>query len=225
MKKLNVILIFAVLLSMFLIVGCENNSADNSDVSIASAVELSEEENSIGKIVIDGVEYGPEITVGDFDINGWKLDVSRDNSVALKKLLNKGSGAVALKCYNDKYTVRVNGNLDYQNNDTFTMDIVYNLLSKSEDAVVGYITELEILAYDFHDRVITENHPTVEYRGLKLGDSYEAVKKILNSCDTEETTLFIERVWKYDNGELTLQFDRETDNIVGITYKITKIRR
>ena len=32
----------------------------------------------------------------------------------------------------------------------------------------------------------------------------------------------MDRTWEYDNGIVTLSFDREKDFMTGITYKITK---
>lgn len=212
-----------------LITCCSCTGAEiDSTISVSSASEgavISENVQKIydiDKITIDGVAYGPEITVGDFDVNDWVLDVSRDNSVALKKLLNKGSGAVALKCYNNKYTVRVNGNLDYENDSTFTIDVVYTLFSYTEQGIDGLITEISILPYNWHDRTFIDNYPSVEYEGIKLGDSYEVAKKVLGNYSSENESIFLERTWTYDDGTVTLMFDREKDFVTGIKYKITK---
>ena len=212
------------IISIFSCMGC----TQKGDVIAESLKEetgvVSEEivDNNIKQIKLDDIKYGPTITVGEFDKNGWKLDVGYENSRLLKKLLNAGSGSVALKCYNDKYTARVNGNLDYENDGTFTIDVVYTLFSYTEQGIDGLITEISILPYNWHDRTFIDTYPSVEYEGIKLGDSYEVVKKILGSPKLENGSIFLECTWEYDNGIVTLSFDREKDFMTGITYKITK---
>ena len=71
----------------------------------------------------------------------------------------------------------MNGNLDYENDSTFTIDVVYTLFSYTKQGVDGLITEISILPYNWHDRKFIDSHPTVEYEGIKLGDSYEVAKK------------------------------------------------
>lgn len=112
--------------------------------------------------------------------------------------------------------------MDYENDSTFTIDVVYTLFSYTEQGVDGLITEISILPYNWHDRTFIDNYPSVEYEGIKLGDSFNVAKKILGSFDSENESIFLERTWKYDNGSITLMFDREKDFVTGIKYKITK---
>lgn len=221
MKKFLIALAI-VALTMFSI-GCTQSDSVDAE-SIKSSGVASEEivDNNIKQIKIDDIAYGSIITVGELDKNGWKLDVGHENSRLLKKLINAGSGSVALKCYNDKYTARVNGNLDYENDSTFTIDVVYTLFSYTEQDIDGLITEISILPYNWHDRTFINNYPSVEYEGIKLGDSYEVAKKVLGNPKLENESIFMDRTWEYDNSIVTLSFDREKDFMTGITYKITK---
>ena len=221
MKKFFIALAI-VALTMFSI-GCTQSNLVDAE-SMKSSGVASEEivDNNIKQIKIDDISYGPTITIGELDKNGWKLDVGKENSRLLKKLLNAGSGSVELKCYNDKYTARVNGNLDYENDSTFTIDVVYTLFSYTKQGVDGLITEISILPYNWHDRKFIDSHPTIEYEGIKLGDSYEVAKKVLGNPKSENESIFMDRTWEYDNGIVTLSFDREKDFMTGITYKITK---
>ena len=220
MKKF-IIALAIVTLTMFSI-GCTQSDLVGAESIKSSGVVVEEVTNNIKQIKIDDITYGPIITIGELDKNGWKLDVGKENSRLLKKLLNAGSGSVALKCYNDKYTARVNGNLDYENDSTFTIDVVYTLFSHTEQGIDGLITEISILPYNWHDRTFIDNCPAVEYEGIKLGDSYEVAKKVLGNPTSENKSIFIDRTWEYDNGIVTLSFDREKDFMTGITYKITK---
>ena len=218
---------FIVALAIFVLtlfsIGCTQSDLVDAE-SIKSSGVVSEEivDNNIKQIKLDDIKYGPIITVGKYKKNGWKLNVGYENSRLLKKLLNKGSGSASLKCYNDKYTARVNGNLDYENDSTFTIDVVYTLFSYTEQGVDGLITEISILPYNWHDRTFIDTYPSVEYEGIKLGDSYEVAKKVLGNPTSENVSIFMDRTWEYDNGIVTLSFDREKDFMTGITYKITK---
>lgn len=221
MKKFFIALAIVVL-TMFSIGCTQSDLVGAESLKEEYGVLIEEVTNNIKQIKLDDISYGPIITIGELDKNGWKLDVSHENSRLLKKLLSAGSGSVALKCYNDKYTARVNGNLDYENDSTFTIDVVYTLFSYTEQGVDGLITEISILPYNWHDRTFIDNYPSVEYEGIKLGDSYEVAKKVLGNYSSENESIFLERTWTYDDGTVTLMFDREKDFITGIKYKITK---
>lgn len=84
-------MVLVTIISIFSCMGC----TQKGDVIAKSVKEesgvVSEEivDNNIKHIKIDDIKYIPTITVGEFDKNGWKLDVEYENSMLLKKLLSR----------------------------------------------------------------------------------------------------------------------------------------